>query len=53
MIPVRRMIGVSGKSSLISGGVSPFCHCAFEEEIITGRFSALVTRARRCREWRP
>jgi hypothetical protein len=35
-MPVRPMIGVSGKSSLISGRMSPFCHWALEEAIIVG-----------------
>jgi len=45
-MPVRRMIGVPGKSSLISGRMSPFCHWALEEAIIVGSPSALATRPR-------
>jgi hypothetical protein len=46
MMPVRRMIATSGKRSLISGSVSPLCHWALDDEIITGSCSAFVTRAR-------
>ncbi len=45
MIPVRRMMAVSGKSSLSSGIVSPFCHWALDEEISVGNCSAFAVRA--------
>ncbi len=45
MMPVRRMIGASGNSALISGSSSPFCHCALLVVSTTGMSKALADLA--------
>jgi hypothetical protein len=41
MMPVRRMIATSGKSSLISGSVSRFCHWALRRRDHYGELQCL------------